>query len=121
MPLLFVLVWATGFIVARLVAPHAEPLTFLVMRFVLTTSVFTAVAFVAHAEKLVGLAQRARRRRADPGRLFSVAPSGRHGMPAGISALIGGLQPLLTVLLSFPLLGERVRTPYPIQLDRIRL
>src|SRR3954467_4445915 len=30
-------------------------------------------------------------------------------MPAGISALISGLQPLLTALLSFPLLGERVR------------
>ncbi len=34
--------------------------------------------------------------------------SARHGLPAGISALISGLQPLLTALLSFPLLGERV-------------
>jgi drug/metabolite transporter (DMT)-like permease len=33
----------------------------------------------------------------------------RRGMPAGISALISGLQPLLTAVLSFPLLGERVR------------
>jgi drug/metabolite transporter (DMT)-like permease len=33
----------------------------------------------------------------------------RRGMPAGISALISGLQPLLTAMLSFPLLGERVR------------
>jgi hypothetical protein len=49
MPLLFVLIWATGFIVARGVAPHAEPLTFLVMRYLLTTAVFTAVAVTVGA------------------------------------------------------------------------
>ena len=49
MPLLFVGIWATGFIVARLVAPHADPLTFLSMRFVLSAAAFTGFAALARA------------------------------------------------------------------------
>ena len=49
MPLLFVLIWATGFIVARGVAPHAEPLTFLLMRYGLTAAVFATVAVAVGA------------------------------------------------------------------------
>lgn len=113
MPLLFVLIWATGFIVARLVAPHAEPLTFLLMRYALTTVVFTTVALVVGATWPKGLA--GWRNALVAGVLIQgvylggVFWSTRHGLPAGIAALIGGLQPLLTALLSFPLLGERVR------------
>ena len=36
---LFLVIWATGFVVARLVAPHAEPLTFLCLRFALAALV----------------------------------------------------------------------------------
>src|SRR3954447_26325639 len=49
MPLLFVLIWATGFIVARGVAPHAEPLTFLLMRYGLTAAVFATLAVAVGA------------------------------------------------------------------------
>ena len=112
MPLLFVLIWATGFLVARLVAPHAEPLTFLLARYALSAASFALIAvWVGAAWPNTG---RAWRDALVSGVLMQgiylggVFWAARHGMPAGISALITGLQPLLTALLAFPLLGERV-------------
>jgi drug/metabolite transporter (DMT)-like permease len=113
MPLLFVLIWATGFIVARLVEPHAEPLTFLLMRYAMTASVFALIAVVAGARWPETPRDWANALVA--GVLFQCIYLGgvfwatQNGMPAGLAALIAGLQPLLTALLSYPLLGERVR------------
>lgn len=111
-PLLFVLIWATGFIVARLVAPHVDPMTFLSVRFVLSAALFAAIAAAVRAAWPVGL--RGWRDALVAGVLMQglylggVFWSVRHGLPAGISALVTGLQPLLTAILAFPLLGERV-------------
>ncbi len=111
-PPLFVGIWSTGFIVARLVAPHADPLTFLACRMALSALAFASIAAVAHAPWPRGL--RGWRDALVAGVLMQgcylggVFWSVRHGLPAGISALIAGLQPLLTALLAFPLLGERV-------------
>ena len=111
-PLLFVGIWATGFIVARLVTPHADPLFFLVCRFVLSALAFAGIAAVARARWPQGL--RGWRDALVAGVLMQglylggVFWSVRHGLPAGISALIAGLQPLLTALLAPSLLGERV-------------
>ncbi len=109
----FVMIWATGFIVARLVAPHAEPLTFLSARFGLTFLVFATAAWVSKARwpatargwsdaMIAGMLMQGLY-------LGPVFWSVRHGLPAGIAALIAGLQPLLTALLAGPVLGERVR------------
>ncbi len=112
MPLLFVGIWATGFIVARLVAPHADPLTFLAYRFVLSASVFAVIAATVRAAWPRGV--RGWRDALVAGVLMQgvylggVFWSVRHGLPAGISALVTGLQPLLTAVLAFPLLRERV-------------
>ena len=112
MPLLFVVIWSTGFIVARLIAPHAEPLTFLSIRYVLGALVFSLMSVVTGARWPHTVA--AWRSALVAGVLMqSVYTAGvfwavRHGLPAGIAALIAGLQPLLTGLLSFPLLGEPV-------------
>jgi drug/metabolite transporter (DMT)-like permease len=112
MPLLFVGIWATGFLVARLVAPHADPLTFLSMRFVLSAAAFAGIAAAVGARWPRGV--RAWRDALVSGVLMQgiylggVFWSVRHGLPAGISALVTGLQPLLTAVLAFPLLGERV-------------
>ena len=45
-PALFVVMWATGFVVARLSAPHVEPLTFLAIRFPIAGALFVAIAVV---------------------------------------------------------------------------
>ncbi len=112
MPLLFVSIWATGFVVARLVAPHVDPLTFLAYRFVLSASAFAGIAAAVRAPWPRGV--RGWRDALVAGVLMQgvylggVFWSVRHGLPAGISALVTGLQPLLTAMLAFPLLGERV-------------
>jgi drug/metabolite transporter (DMT)-like permease len=113
-PPLFVLIWATGFVVARLVAPHAEPLTFLLLRYGLAILVLVAVAVAVRAP------WPATRRGWQDGLVAGVLLHGcylggvfwavKHGLPAGIAALIAGLQPLATGLIVGPLLGETVTT-----------
>ncbi len=110
-PAIFVLLWSTGFIAGKAGLPYAEPLTFLALRF----------AVVAALMLLVSLAVRAPwPRRADVGHiavvgllmhgayLGGVFTSLWHGLPAGLSALIVGLQPLLTAFVVGPRLGEHV-------------
>ena len=46
-PPLFVVIWATGFIVARIVAPYAEPLTFLLVRYLLAIAVLAGLVLAA--------------------------------------------------------------------------
>ncbi len=110
-PVLFVLLWSTGFIGSRLGAPYAEPFTFLTLRFAVVLALLWPVAI------LTGTAARNWRERANSivtglmihgGYLGGVFWSIRHGMPPGVSALIVSLQPILTGLLSAPLLGERL-------------
>ncbi|CAA2156885.1 DMT family transporter [Methylobacterium brachiatum] len=112
LPVLFVPIWATGFISARAVIPHADPLGFTAVRF---TGVALLLALIAVASRVRWPGTRAGWR--DPivagflmqgiylaGVFWAVS----RGLPAGIAALVGSLQPLLTALLAGPLLGERV-------------
>jgi len=111
-PVFFVLIWATGFIVARLVAPHTEPLTFLSLRFALSGAAFAALCFVT------GAAWPATARAWGSALAIGMLMQGvylggifwatHRGLPASVTALITGLQPLLTAVLAFPVLGERV-------------
>jgi drug/metabolite transporter (DMT)-like permease len=48
-PPLFVFLWATGFVVARLVAPWADPLTFLSLRFVIAAACLALIALAVRA------------------------------------------------------------------------
>jgi drug/metabolite transporter (DMT)-like permease len=111
-PALFVLLWSTGFIGARLGLPYAGPLTFLTLRFGLAAGLLT----------LAALAMRAPwpRRPAEIGH-YALAGLLVHGLylggvflgislgvEAGLSALIVSLQPLLVAALAGLLLGERV-------------
>ena len=111
-PPLFVVIWATGFVVARLVAPHADPLTFLSVRFGLAALVLAAVAALlrapwprSRAEWGSGLVAGTLLHGFYLGGVFWAV---KHGLPAGIAALVAGLQPLATGLLVGPYLGERV-------------
>jgi drug/metabolite transporter (DMT)-like permease len=111
-PPLFVVIWATGFIVARLVAPYADPLTFLALRYLLAILVLAGLVVLVRAPWPV--TGRGWRDALISGVLLhglylgGVFWSVKHGLPAGIAALIAGLQPLATGLLVGPLLGERV-------------
>lgn len=110
-PSLFVLLWATGFIGARYAMPWAEPFTFLAARFLIAFALLAAV-----------LPFRPARRTSLAGALHAMVAGVlmhgvylggvfwaiRHGMPAGISALIVGLQPLITALMAGQMLGERI-------------
>src|SRR4029079_4096084 len=110
-PPLFVLLWATGFIGARYAMPWAEPFTFLAARF--------AIAFILLAVLLIVWRSRApslsdAMHAVVAGMLMHGIYLGgvfwaiHRGMPAGISALIVGLQPLITAVLAGRLLGEKI-------------
>lgn len=111
-PALFVLIWSTGWIAARYAAPHADPLTFLCLRFAFAFAVVAAIALAARAPwpvRGMGLPHAL-----VSGALLHALYLGGvwwaigHGLPAGISGLIAGLQPILTALLAPSLLGERI-------------
>jgi len=112
MPVVFVLLWSTGFIGARLVLPHSEPLTFLALRFAITTVLFLPIVWIGRARwptraALVGHAA-VTGVLLHGGYLGGVFVAIEWGLPAGLAALIAGLQPLLTAIAAGPVLGERV-------------
>ncbi|HSS64007.1 MAG TPA: DMT family transporter [Gammaproteobacteria bacterium] len=111
-PALFVLLWSTGFIGAKLGLPYAEPFTFLALRYALVSGVLLVVMVVAGSPWL-----------RSPADLLHTVVAGlllhgvylggvftslHLGLEAGVSALIVGVQPLLTAALAVPLLRERV-------------
>ena len=108
-PLLFVLLWSTGFIASKVSAEHAEPFTFLVVRFLLVVAILLPVAYSVPRPSLA-----AARDAAIAGMLIHTGYLGgvmialTHGMPAGVVAIIVCLQPVVTALLAGPLLGERI-------------
>lgn len=111
-PLLFVLLWSTGFIGAKYGLPYAEPYTLLFLRFVLTLALL--VALIAYFKPAPPANWRQRFHLMVSGSLIHGAYLGgvftsiKAGMPAGLCALIVGLQPLLTTISAPLLLGERV-------------
>ncbi len=111
MPLVFVFLWSTGYIGARLSAPHAEPMSFLTVRFILAAILLGIAGVVFKArwpgprESLHAMVAGALIQGVYLGGIFWAV---RRGLPAGVAALIVGLQPLMTGLLSGAMLGERV-------------
>jgi len=102
MPWVFVLIWSTGFIVARFGMPHSPPLTFLSMRYALSFACFGIWILFAGVEwpreraqwghlAVVGMLIHA-------GYLGGVWAAVKSGIGAGTVALLVGLQPVLTAL-----------------------
>lgn len=102
MPAVFVLIWSTGFIVAKFGLPYAPPLTFLVMRYALSIVCFLVWIRWARARwpqgrsqwlhlAVTGVLMQA-------GYLGGVWVAVKGGMGSGLTALIVGLQPVLTAL-----------------------
>ncbi|CAL61006.1 Conserved hypothetical protein, putative permease of the drug/metabolite transporter (DMT) superfamily [Herminiimonas arsenicoxydans] len=109
-PFFFVLIWSTGFIVAKFGLPYAPPLTFLLLRFLGVLVVLLPLVLLLRAPwplgsmrhiAVAGILVQA-------GYLAGVWCAIKLGMPAGLSALIVGMQPVLTAFAA-PLIGEKVR------------
>jgi drug/metabolite transporter (DMT)-like permease len=112
LPAVFVPLWSSGFVLARLVAPHAEPLTFLAVRFAMALLALAAIALWK------GAAWPGTAREWGQALLAGVLIHGLYlggvfwsvanGLPTAISALMAGMQPLLVTLLAGQVLGERM-------------
>ncbi len=111
-PALFVFLWSTGFIGAKYGLPYADALSFLLVRYACVITAMLAVAVLTRAPWPQA-----------PRQWFHIAVSGvlvqacylggvflaiEQGLPAGVTALVVGMQPLLTALSAGILLGERV-------------
>ncbi|ODP31338.1 DMT family transporter [Pandoraea sp. ISTKB] len=130
MPWWFVLIWSTGFIVAKYGMPNAEPLTFLAWRYGCTLVVMLPIMWLTRTpwpmrhvlEGNVREVPTVRAERIDWPLIAHLAISGiliqavylggvwaaiKHGAPAGLAALIVGIQPLLTALFA-RVVGEPV-------------
>ncbi|MBT9495035.1 MAG: DMT family transporter [Paucibacter sp.] len=112
-PLLFVALWSTGFIGAKFGLPDAEPLTFLSLRYAIVLGLMGSIAWLSKAPwpsrpkdylhiGISGLLVHG----LYLGGVFSAIAD---GLPAGVTALVVGLQPVLTALGAGAFLGERVR------------
>lgn len=111
-PALFVLIWSTGWIVAKYVSFNADPLTFLAYRFFVAIFVFAAIAFFMKARWPTTLS----------GWLHAVF-SGvllhgvylggiwwaiNQGVPASISGVLAAIQPLMTAIIAYWAVKERL-------------
>lgn len=111
-PATFVLIWSTGWIVARFISEDSDVLTMLVLRYLCASILLALFAAASRAQWP--------RTRADWGHaLFSgilihgfylagVWWAVGHGIPASISALLAALQPIFTAILAPRLAGERI-------------
>jgi drug/metabolite transporter (DMT)-like permease len=110
-PALFVLLWSTGFIVARFATRDAGPLTFLAVRMVIAAGMLA----------LVAVGTRSPRPSTVQTRWLVVSGLGMHaiylggvfiaidlGMPSGVGALIAGLHPVVTALAARRVLHEQL-------------
>ena len=111
-PILFPLIWSTGWIVARYTVDFADPLAFLCVRYVCAGAALAVFAFASGAQwpksrmewthALVS------------GVLLHAVYLGgvwwaiQHGVPASVSALIAASQPIMTAFLAPALVGERI-------------
>lgn len=111
-PFLFVLLWSTGFLGAKLGLPHAAPLAFLLVRYLAVITLMTTIALTFRVPwprdarqwlhiGISGLLLHA----FYLGGVFVAIDA---GLPAGITALVVGMQPLLTATVAGRLLGEQV-------------
>lgn len=111
-PLLFVLLWSTGFIGARLGLPHTEPLTFLLIRYLAVLACMALVAVLtrapwpptASAWFHIGVAGLLLHGVYLGGVFIAIS----RGLPAGVTSLVVGVQPLLTAVGAGWLLQETV-------------
>jgi len=110
--LLFVVLWSTGFVGARLGLPHAEPLTFLLLRYAAVIVLMLSLAVVSRAPwpqhprdwLHIGISGLLVHGVYLAGVFLAISK----GLPAGVASLVVSVQPLLTAVASAWLIGTRV-------------
>jgi drug/metabolite transporter (DMT)-like permease len=111
-PGVFVVLWASGFIGAKFGLPYAEPLTFLSIRMVAVVSLIVLIVMITRPPWPTSASMM---HNAVAGiflhglHLGGVFVSIDQGLPAGLSALVVALQPVLTSTIANRWLGEEVR------------
>jgi drug/metabolite transporter (DMT)-like permease len=110
-PVLFGVLWSTGFIGTKYVINNAEPLTYLAIRMAVVVGLMVVIAAIARPKwpDRAGIVHSAAAGILVHGfYLGGTAIAIAHSIPAGLSALIPGLQPILTSTIANRWLGERV-------------
>lgn len=110
-PAIFVVLWSTGFVATKYVLRSAEPLTYLAIRMAVVVAIMAVIAVLARPRwpDRAGIAHSVVAGILVHGfYLGGTAVAIAHSIPAGLSALIPGLQPILTSTLANRWLGERV-------------
>ena len=113
-PILFVLLWSTGFVGAKYGLPFADPFIFLAVRVLVAAVILFIIAAFMKSPIAIG---------ADAisksiligfflhtcylgGVFFSISK----GLPAGVAAVVTSLQPVLVSILAVKVLGEKLRS-----------
>jgi drug/metabolite transporter (DMT)-like permease len=110
-PVVFVVLWSTGFIATKYVLRSADPLTYLAIRMAVVVALMAVLAVIARPQwpDRIGIAHSVVAGLLVHGfYLGGTAVAIAHSIPAGLSALIPGLQPILTSTIANRWLGERV-------------
>jgi drug/metabolite transporter (DMT)-like permease len=112
-PVLFVLLWSTGFVGAKYGLPYADPFIFLSVRVLIAALILFAVAAVMKLPIAIGASAISRSSLIGfflhacylGGVFFSISK----GLPAGVAAVVTSLQPVLVSLLAVKVLGEQLK------------
>ena len=112
-PILFVLLWSTGFVGAKYGLPYADPFIFLSVRVLIAALILFAVAALMKLPIAIGASAISRSSLIGfflhacylGGVFFSISK----GLPAGVAAVVTSLQPVLVSLLAVKVLGEQLK------------
>jgi drug/metabolite transporter (DMT)-like permease len=111
-PVIFVLLWSTGFIGAKYILPYAEPFVFLTIRYFFATLILVLIAKAL--KEPLRISKAAIKQSMIVSVFLHVIYIGGVfyavfiDIPAGITAVIVSLQPILVSVLAIPLLGEKL-------------
>ena len=111
-PIIFVLLWSTGFVGAKYILPYADPFVFLTLRYALATIILGLIARILREP--LKLSREQLYQSAKVGLFLQVIYIGgvfysvSHGVTAGVTAVIVSLQPILVSILGVKVLNENL-------------
>ena len=112
-PVLFVLLWSTGFVGAKYGLPYADPFIFLSVRVLIAALILFVIAALMTSPIAIGTSAITRSSLIGfflhacylGGVFYSISK----GLPAGVAAVVTSLQPVLVSLLAVKVLGEQLK------------